>query len=137
MAATFGDVFSMEEDDENNIDQSSTSSSEVEAAEHFHGYYSFSADISESERSYCSSSSADISSTSTLRRRPPPPPLPPDVLDFAFTCDLPAATTTGPTVMFPVVGDRHVFILAEKPKRPELTGEAPYSAFLSLLCDYD
>lgn len=135
MAATFGDVFSMEEDDDNNIDQSS-SSSEVEE-EHFHGYCSFSADISESERSYCSSSSADISSTSTLRPRPPPPPLPPDVLDFAFTCDLPAATTTRPTVMFPVVGDRHVFILAEKRKRPELTGEAPYSALLPLLCDYD
>lgn len=109
MAASFGDVFSMEEGGQ--------SSSEVEE-EDFRGYFSFSADISESERSFCSSSSA---STSTLTRPPPPPPLPPDqVLDFAFTCDLPAATTTRPTVMFPVVGDRHVFIT----KRPVLTGEA-------------
>lgn len=114
---------------------SSSSSSEVDdeidqGSTHFDGY-SLSADVSESES--CSSAS-----TFSSRRPPPPPPRTQlasaslssssSQLDFSYTPDFPAR----PTVMFPVVGDRHVSVQPEK--EPQLSGE---SIFLFVLSSHD
>ncbi|CAI9116995.1 OLC1v1018300C1 [Oldenlandia corymbosa var. corymbosa] len=101
----------------------SSISSEEEAGEygdHFvDGFYSLSADVSESEGTSCCSSS----NSSGSRRQPSSS----DELLLDFHCGETLADDARPTLMLPVVGDRHVVIPVDKKpvakNPPEITTE--------------